>query len=430
MVQLTVSTKYYYRVRACSIKPWENSDFTDAVSATTCAYALKAPSSFVAIPSASTKIELAWLDNSYKEDGFEIERRIFGSAAFQRVAVIGPDLRQYVDAGLAAKTTYQYRIRAYNSAGYSCYSEASATTLAPETIPPAPTALLARAVSYSRIDISWTDNSQTEAGFHLERSLYAAFTSVDKSLPLPAYSGAGSRTYSDTSVSPSSTYYYRICAQNSAGRSGFSNTAGATTPAKPLPPQNPYGLVATSSSSSSISLAWSDNSHGETGFRLERSTSSESGFALVATLAANTVAYVNAGLSPSTNYYYRILAYNSLGNSAYSNTLSAATSGASATLIAPSNLAAASFLTTPGVALRWQDNSGDEEDFNILRSTSASGTYVLVTKVAAAPGAGTLVAYSDTTGLARGTTYYYKVQAHAGIRVSADSNIVSAKTIP
>jgi len=90
-------------------------------------------------------------------------------------------------------------------------------------------------------------------------------------------------------------------------------------------PNSPSNLQASATSSSSISLRWSDNSGNETGFRIERSLSLFTGFSEVATVGAGTTTYNSTGLNASTTYYYRVRAYNSAGNSGYSNTVWATT---------------------------------------------------------------------------------------------------------
>jgi hypothetical protein len=93
------------------------------------------------------------------------------------------------------------------------------------------------------------------------------------------------------------------------------------------PPANPSGLAAVAVSTSAINLTWTDASSNETGFTLERSTSPTAGFALVATLAANSTTYSDTGLAADTTYYYRIKATNSFGSSNYSAKASALTFG-------------------------------------------------------------------------------------------------------
>src|SRR5205823_2671715 len=102
-------------------------------------------------------------------------------------------------------------------------------------------------------------------------------------------------------------------------------TPTPTATATPTPtPTAPTSLAATAVSSSQINLAWADNSNNESGFKIERSTDGTS-FTQVTTVTANTTSYFNTGLTVSTKYYYRVRAYNSGGNSGYSNTVNATT---------------------------------------------------------------------------------------------------------
>ena len=89
--------------------------------------------------------------------------------------------------------------------------------------------------------------------------------------------------------------------------------AAATTP-----PAAPSNFLATKYSSSGITLEWKDNSSNEMGFKIERKKGSGS-WSQIATVSGAT-SYDNTGLSANTTYTYRVRAYNSAGNSAYSNT--------------------------------------------------------------------------------------------------------------
>jgi hypothetical protein len=66
-----------------------------------------------------------------------------------------------------------------------------------------------------------------------------------------------------------------------------------------------------------VTLTWADNATNETGYKIERSGDGVV-FAEVATLSAGTASYSNTGLVAKSNYYYRVRAYNSAGNSSYS----------------------------------------------------------------------------------------------------------------
>jgi len=114
-------------------------------------------------------------------------------------------------------------------------------------------------------------------------------------------------------------------------------------PSSPQPPPSPSNLTTTVVSSTQIDLSWQDNSDNEDGFRIERKTESEAGesqsntylektaplrdrsietngdWTQIATVPANQTSYSDKGLSPNTTYAYRVQAYNSAGNSSYSD---------------------------------------------------------------------------------------------------------------
>ena len=69
-------------------------------------------------------------------------------------------------------------------------------------------------------------------------------------------------------------------------------------------------------------LSWTDHSVNETGFKIERSTD-QNNWSQIATTAATVATYSNTGLTGGTTCYYRVRAYNSDGDSAYSNVSSA-----------------------------------------------------------------------------------------------------------
>jgi len=98
----------------------------------------------------------------------------------------------------------------------------------PAAAPTAPGALTATAVGAYQINLAWADNSSDENAFFIERSTGnpANFTQI-------AVNPADDVNYSDTSVAPSTTYYYRVRGTNLAGASAYSNTNNATTTSPP-----------------------------------------------------------------------------------------------------------------------------------------------------------------------------------------------------
>ncbi|MGE5552090.1 MAG: fibronectin type III domain-containing protein [Bacteroidota bacterium] len=93
-----------------------------------------------------------------------------------------------------------------------------------QEVPASPSDLFATVLSASSIRLIWTDNSTNETSFKIERSTSSSggFTQI-------ATVAANVVTYDATGLSPGTTYYFRVRASNTAGNSGYSNTASATT---------------------------------------------------------------------------------------------------------------------------------------------------------------------------------------------------------
>jgi hypothetical protein len=69
-------------------------------------------------------------------------------------------------------------------------------------------------------------------------------------------------------------------------------------------------------SAGQLQLAWTDNSNNEDGFRIERKTSGT--FSQIASVGVNVTSYTDVNLTDGATYCYRLRAFNSAGNSAYS----------------------------------------------------------------------------------------------------------------
>ncbi|HEX2229581.1 MAG TPA: hypothetical protein VHM64_20800, partial [Candidatus Binatia bacterium] len=142
-----------------------------------------------------------------------------------------------------------------------------------------------------------------------------------------------------------------------------------------------------------LTLSWTDNSTDETGFRIERKTGTSGTYAEIALVGANVVSYVDSSLANATNYCYRLRAYNSAGNSSYSNEQCATTASAptptSFLLTVNKNGAGTGTVTGTGI------NCGSDCSESLV-----SGTQVVLT---AAPANGSTFAGWTGTGCGSGT---------------------------
>lgn len=186
-----------------------------------------APSGLTAGAVSTSQINLAWTDNATDETGFKIERCAgVDCTSFSQIATAGANVTSYANTGLAASTSYSYRVRAYNSGGDSDFSNtATAMTQASALPPAAPSSLVAVAVSRSQINLTWVDNATDETGFSIERCLGTKCTNFAQIATV----GANIKAYSDTGLSARTTYRYRVRAYNANGNSAYSNIVKATT---------------------------------------------------------------------------------------------------------------------------------------------------------------------------------------------------------
>ncbi len=120
------------------------------------------------------------------------------------------------------------------------------------------------------------------------------------------------------------TYTLTAVATDNQGASGPSTpiTISVNPPPPPAAPTAPTALSARALRNRKIRLAWSDNSSNEAGFKIEHSTNGTT-WAQIATVAANSTGFTETGLTAGVTYSYRVRAYNSAGDSAYSNTATA-----------------------------------------------------------------------------------------------------------
>ena len=284
-----------------------------------------APSGLAAAAVSSSQIDLIWQDNSDNEDEFKFERKTGANGIWEYLGSVTANVVYCSNTGLAADTTYFYRVYAENPAGSSDYSnEATATTLSPgdpgvSGVPLEPSDLDSVTVSAYQIVLSWADDSDNEEGFRVERK-EGVFGTWEEIADLPA----DTIDYLSTGLHCGTVYYYRVIAYNDQGDSEYSNEITAETHAcsqTVLTP--PSHLEAVAGTDYGINLSWQDNSENEDGFVIERKTGSGGEYSVIDSVDPDITSYTDTGLSPELTYYYRVYAYSSEGDSDYSGEASA-----------------------------------------------------------------------------------------------------------
>ncbi|MEW6619859.1 MAG: fibronectin type III domain-containing protein [bacterium] len=405
--RLTKDTFYSYRIRAYN--KVGNSEYSNPAGIRTLDIVPSAPTKLTGASNISTAISLSWQDNSNNEAGFKIERRVETEPGYTTIAILEQNTTSYQDSGLTPNLTYYYRVRAYNRSGHSEYSNLLSVKTLPVR-PFVPTNLKISSISSNQINLSWQDNSDNETGFELERKVEEG--NYEKITNIPA----NTTSYEDKKLEPNTTYYYRIMSYNQAGKSSYSNEQKATT--KDIPPYSPSGLLAKPISTTQIDLCWEDNSKNEQGFKLERCRKEQS-WTQIAILPADTTAYQDKDLQQNTSYFYRLRAYNGLGDSDYSNEVECLT--LDILPISPTNLHLLT-ISPDKVKLMWQDNSDNESGFKIERRQK-DGVYAQIDTVSK-----NTTEYQDK-GLLPDIDYSYRLRAYNQTGNSEYSNEAMVKII-
>lgn len=357
---LTRATTYYARIRAHNSVGW--GAYSSARSFVTSATVPGAPTGLAVSSITATTGSVAWTAPS-DTGGASITSytiQVDDSSGFGTPIISTSDTASpYAMAGLAHTTTYYIRIRANNSVGSGSWSStASFATTA--TVPGQPTGLTVTGVTDTGANLAWTapaDNGGAAISlYQIQVDETSAF-----STPLVDTTDTAS-PYAITGLSAATTYYVRIRATNSLGYGAWSTTTsfGSIT----VVPDAPTNLAAANQLQSTATLSWLapsyDGGASITGFTLQVATDLAFTSIVINTPLAGTTFDCTA-LSAHTNYYYRVLATNSVGNSAWSTAGTFATKPSAYVNVGGSWLPAKAYVNVAGTwkeAITWRNVGG------------------------------------------------------------------------
>jgi hypothetical protein len=292
---VTDATTYYYQVESYTNHA---SSSSGEVSVTA---GLSAPSGLSASQGSNDdELDLSWTKNDDNGGGgWQIYRSGADNPSkpgdYSQVDTISNiGTTSYTDTGLANGKTYSYFVRR------SVNGRTADTGTASKTTPLSAGTLSAATVSSSQIDLSWTKNDNSAAGD------WEIYRSTDGSLgSFIASPSLGATAFSDTGLSEASTYYYTL--RRVAEDASSDSTQRSTT----TPPAAPSGL-SLSYSDTKMELSWTDNSSGEDGFTVYRTTASSPSFpgdyTSIADLGADTTSYMDTDSLSSETYHYAVTA--------------------------------------------------------------------------------------------------------------------------
>jgi hypothetical protein len=366
--------------------------------------ALPAPSSITFSKLSISSIKIDWLDNSVGEDGFKIDRSVNGTwtTAF---ATVGGSVKTYTDSSAPINQTVQYRVYTYKSTNVS----SSISTTAIVNTFPAPSNPTITQLAVNSVKIDWTDNSTGEDGFKIDKKNDTGVWTIGF-----ATVGASVITWTDTAAAISDSLQYRVY-----GYKGTTYSTYAYTSASDLTFPPPSNVSYNKVSVSSIQLNWTDNSTGETGFKIDRSVDGGSWTIAYGTVTENIITWTDAVAPINKNIQYRIYGYTATDASSY------ATSSVIANTFPVPVLNTVTQQTVSSFKLDWSDNSTGEDGFKIERKID-SEAYVQIASVGS-----NVITYTDSSINKKGyTTVYYRVRAFKGTDYSTYSEKTQSISFP
>ncbi len=281
-------------------------------------------------------------------------------------------------------------------------------TAASATPPNAPQNLRVAAKSASAIRLGWDDASNNEDRFVIRFSTDGKTFSDKLSVPSNTTIGQIDGLAADTA------YWFRVAAENSAGRN---LTAILSVRTDGAAPRDPSGVTLTALRFNSASVRWTDHANNESNYEVALSTDGVN-YTRVAALGANTTTATVSSLAPRSKYWIGITATNRWGRSARVPVSFTTPDGPPT---APTGLRIVAARQRQ-FDLVWTDTSSNEAGFHIGVSLDGSNWTRVLT-------VGANVTAATITNLEVDTRYHVRVRAYNAADASAPS-VTTGRTLP
>jgi hypothetical protein len=260
-------------------------------------------------------------------------------------------LSEFTDTNLTPDKSYWYWVQSYNQKGISNPKNQPVQIITPAFA--APTAFWGEALSTDKIAWHWQDNSEGEKGFYI---ISAENDTISKLL------SSDIETWTETNLSANQAYIRSVLVVPPSGEGLYnSNTDTLFTLAFP-----PSDLRISDSTSTSVGLQWAGN--GASRFMIERATSTVNdtlNWEIIAGWSYEIIEpnYLDTGLSPNTQYAYRIRGYN--GDKILTIPSEVVIFKTPTSILAPPTNLQATAVSPHRIDWIWQDNTEGEAFYRI-----------------------------------------------------------------
>ena len=386
---------YYYKVRALdangTVGPWSD------VVAVTCRLGLTAPT-VTGGNDAQGRPTLKWnaVSGAAKYEVYRARSKDGDYIKYSTVTGTSYTNTSYIENG----NTYYYKVRALKSDGTAGAWSSVVSVTYKQTLS-APT-VTGGNDAQGRPTLKW--NAVSGA------AKYEVYRARSKDGTYTKYSTTTGTAYTNSSyLTSGATYYYKVRALDANGNAGpYSAVVSVTCRLKLTAPTVTGGNDA----QGRPTLKWNAVS-GAAKYEVYRARSQNGDYIKYSTVTGTS--YTNTSYIESGNtYYYKVRALGSDGTAGPDST------PVSVTYKAPfgAPLVTGSKDSQGRPALKW-DKVTDAAKYEVYRARSKDGTYSLMSTQSA-------TGYTNTSYLANGTTYYYKVRAlKANGTASAYSSVVT-----
>ena len=392
---LTSGSTYYYKVRALDANgtagPWSD------VVAVTCRLGLTAPT-VTGGNDAQGRPTLKWnaVSGAAKYEVYRARSKDGDYIKYSTVTGTSYTNISYIENG----NTYYYKVRALKSDGTAGAWSSVVSVTYKQTLS-APT-VTGGNDAQGRPTLTWKAVSGA--------AKYEVYRARSKDGTYSKYSTTTGTAYTNSSyLTSGATYYYKVRALDANGNAGpYSAVVSVTCRLKLTAPT----VTGSTDSQGRPTLKWNAVT-GAAKYEVYRARSKDGDYIKYSTVTGTS--YTNTSyLENGNTYYYKVRALGSDGTAGPDST------PVSVTYKAPfgAPLVTGSKDSQGRPALKW-DKVTDAAKYEVYRARSKNGTYSLMSTQSA-------TGYTNTSYLANGTTYYYKVRAlKANGTASAYSSVVT-----